>query len=466
MSLFRRKDATGIIQLSKTSHTLRRDLSALDLAMLGVGVIVGTGIFVLTGKVALTAGPGLTLSFIIGAIACALAALCYAEFSSLFPVSGSAYTYSYVSLGEFVAWIIGWDLVLDYALAAATVSAGWSGYFQSFLQGFGVFLPEALTAAYGAHPGKATYFNLPAFAIVMVITALLSIGIRESKRVNNIAVVIKLAVVVLFIVTGMWHVKPANWQPFLPFGMEGVWHGAAIVFFSYLGFDAITSTAEEVKNPARDLPRGLLGALALCAVLYVIVSFIMTGIVPYPNFAGVDHPVSLALQYANLNWIAGFIDLGAFLGMTTVILVTVYAQTRIFFAMSRDGLLPPFFSRVNEKYRTPFVATWVIGTLIALVGGSVPLDTLAEMVNIGTLSAFAIIALGVIVLRKTQPDLPRKFMCPWVPVLPILSILCCGFLMSQLATLTWYCFIIWLVIGVIIYFTYSRRHALLGKPGA
>lgn len=462
MSLLRRKKAEEVIAFGQNSNTLRRELSALDLAMLGVGVIVGTGIFVLTGKVSLIAGPGLAISFIIGAVACGLAALCYAEFSSLFPVSGSSYTYTYVSLGEFIAWIIGWDLVLDYALAAATVSAGWSGYFQSFLQGFGVYLPEALTAAYGTHPGKLTYFNLPAFVIVMLLTALLSIGIKESKRINNIAVVIKLLVVVLFIVTGVWHVKPQHWQPFLPFGMDGVWHGAAIVFFSYLGFDAITSSAEEVKNPSRDLPRGILGALALCAVLYVVVSFIMTGIVPYPQFEGVDHPVSLALQYANLHWVAGFIDLGAFLGMTTVILVTIYAQTRIFFAMSRDGLLPKIFSRVHENYRTPFAATWLIGTVIALVGGSVPLSTLAEMVNIGTLSAFTIIAIGVIVLRKTQPDLPRKFRCPWVPILPATSAIFCVFLMLQLASLTWYCFVVWLAVGVVIYFAYSRRHAKLG----
>lgn len=461
MSLFRRKNAMDVIRFSQKSNTLRRELSALDLAMLGVGVIVGTGIFVLTGKVSLIAGPGLAISFLIGAIACGLAALCYAEFSSLFPVSGSAYTYTYVSLGEFIAWIVGWDLVLDYALAAATVSAGWSGYFQSFLQGFGLSLPDALSAAYGAHPTKATYFNLPAFVIVIAITALLSIGIRESKRINNIAVVIKLSVVALFIITGIWHVKPQNWEPFLPFGMKGVWEGAAIVFFSYLGFDAITSTAEEVKNPSKDLPRGILGALGICAVLYIIVSLIMTGIVPYPNFEGVDHPISLALQYADLHWIAGFTDLGAFLGMTTVILVTIYAQTRIFFAMSRDGLLPKIFSQVNDKYRTPYTATWLIGTIIAFVGGLVPLDTLAELVSIGTLSAFAIIAIGVIVLRKKQPNLPRKFRCPWVPLLPIISTIFCVFLMLQLAALTWYCFMLWLIIGVVIYFTYSRSHSEL-----
>lgn len=461
MDLLRRKTAEEAILLSKNSTSLRRELSALDLVMLGVGVIVGTGIFVLTGKVALIAGPGLALSFVIGAIACALAALCYAEFASIFPVSGSAYTYSYVSLGEIIAWIIGWDLVLDYALAAATVSAGWSGYFQSFLAGFGIFIPEALSAAYAAHPGRETYFNLPAFAIVMILTGLLAMGIREAKRINHIAVAIKIAVILLFIVTGIWHVKPANWQPFLPFGMSGVWHGAAIVFFSYLGFDAITSTAEEVRNPERDLPRGLLGTLATCAVLYVVVSFIMTGIVPYPDFAGVDHPVSLALQRARLTRIAGFIDLGAFLGMTTVILVTVYAQTRIFFAMSRDGLLPAFFCTVHATRKTPFAATWLIGTIIAVVGGAVPLNALAEMVNIGTLSAFAIIALGVIVLRRTRPDLPRKFVCPWVPVLPTVAILFCVFLMLQLSALTWYCFMIWSMLGMLIYFLYSRRHSLL-----
>ncbi|MCS3804899.1 APA family basic amino acid/polyamine antiporter [Chromobacterium alkanivorans] len=432
--------------------------------MLGIGAIIGTGIFVLTGTGATVAGPGLVLSFVISAFACGFAALCYAEFASMLPVSGSTYTYAYATLGEMIAWIIGWDLLLEYLLASSAVSVGWSGYFQSLLSGFGVTLPEYLTAAAGSLPGKHTLFNLPAFCVAMVITALLAFGIKESKRVNNVVVLIKVGVVLLFIGIGVWHVKPVNWQPALPFGFSGVFHGAAIVFFSFIGFDAVTCAAEEVKNPAKDIPRGVIWSLGVCSLLYVVVAAIMTGIVPYMQFAGVDHPVSLALQVAKLDWFAGFVDLGAILGMMTVILVMTYGQTRILFAMSRDGLLPKIFSDVNPKYGTPYKATWLIGTIIALLAGFVPLHTLAELVNIGTLAAFTLIALSVIVLRKREPNLPRKFVCPGVPYIPTLAILCCGFLMTQLSLLTWVCFIVWLLIGLVVYFGYSRRNSLLNNP--
>jgi APA family basic amino acid/polyamine antiporter len=457
----RRKNIQDMLDVSQSRQSLSRELSVFDLAMLGIGAIIGTGIFVLTGTGALTAGPGLMLSFVIGALACGFAALCYAEFASMLPVSGSTYTYAYATLGELIAWVIGWDLLLEYLLASATVTVGWSGYFQNLLSGFGLHLPAALTGAHGARPGVSSYFNLPAFAIAMAVTALLALGIKESKRVNNLMVAIKLSVVLLFIALGVWHVEPLNWQPFLPFGMQGVFHGAAIVFFSFLGFDAVTCAAEEVRNPERDIPRGVIVSLAVCSLLYVVVAAIMTGIVPYRQFAGVDHPVSLALEIAGLGWVAGVVNIGAILGMTTVILVMTYGQTRITFAMSRDGLLPRIFSEVHPRYHTPYRATWIIGSIIGVLGALVPLGTLAELANIGTLAAFSLISVAVIVLRKREPHLPRKFHCPGVPWIPCLAILFCGFLMTQLSGLTWYCFVAWLLIGLVVYFGYARRRSLL-----
>ena len=464
MSLLRKKDIYGVLEATSSSQGLRRDLSAFDLILLGVGAIIGTGIFVLTGTGAVVAGPALTISFIVGGFTCLLTAFCYAEFASTIPVSGSAYTYSFATLGEFVAWIIGWNLILEYALVCAAVSVGWSGYFQSFLHGFGITLPIQLTAAYGTTPEIGTWFNLPAFLIVLFITWLLSLGIRESKRMNNIAVMFKISVIVLFIATGVGHVTPANWEPFAPFGWTGIMHGAAIIFFSYLGFDAVTCAAEEVKNPTKDMPLGIIVSLIVCVILYVIVTLIMTGIVPYLEFAGVAHPVSLVLQYANLRGVAGFIDLGAIVGMTTVMLVMMYAQTRVFYAMSRDGLLPPIFSKIDEKKKTPYAGTWVIGITIAVVGSTIPLNVLAEIANIGTLSAFGIIALSVIVLRRTQPDLPRKFSCPGVPYIPALAVISCLYLMLHLSAVTWWCFLLWFFVGIVVYFTYSRRHSVLHAP--
>ncbi|MBI3145476.1 MAG: amino acid permease [Pseudogulbenkiania sp.] len=461
MSLMRKKSIQGMLDFAQTTQGLRKELSAFDLTMLGIGAIIGTGIFVLTGTGATVAGPGLVLSFIIGALACGFAALCYAEFAAMLPISGSTYTYAYATLGELIAWIIGWDLMLEYALSASAVAVGWSGYFQSLLASFGVTLPDALSAAHGARPGVASVFNLPAFTVSLLITALLAFGIRESKKVNNVVVLIKVAVVVLFIALGMWHVEPVNWEPALPYGFSGVFHGAAIVIFSFLGFDAVTCAAEEVKNPERDIPRGVIWSLGICSVLYVIVAAIMTGIVPYTQFAGIDHPVSLALQVAKLNWFAGFVDLGAILGMLTVILVMTYGQTRILFAMSRDGLLPKVFSELHPQYQTPYKATWTIGLVISLVAGLVPLDTLAELSNIGTLAAFSLIAAGVIILRRKEPHLPRKFHCPGVPYIPALAIVFCVFLMTQLASLTWLCFVVWLAAGLLVYFGYSRRRSLL-----
>ncbi|WP_374000179.1 amino acid permease [Massilia sp. CFBP 13647] len=465
MSLFRTKNLDTMVADSRTPGGLKKVLGPMDLILMGIGAIVGTGIFVLTGTGAVTAGPALTLSFIIAAVACGFAALCYAEFASSVPVAGSIYTYSYVTLGELVAWMIGWDLLLEYGLATSTVAVGWSGYFQSLLKGIGVVLPEALRAAPGAIPGVDTVFNLPAFLIMILLTFMLSLGVRESARVNNIMVLIKTGVVLLFIFVGVNYVKPENWQPFMPFGAGSVMSAAALVFFAFIGFDAVTSAAEEVKNPSKDLPIGIIGSLAVCTILYVAVAAIMTGIVPFMNFKGVDHPVSLALQYAGQDWVAGFVDLAAILGMSTVILVMAYGQTRILYAMSRDGLLPKKLSTVHPKYGTPYFATWLVGIIFGLIAAVVPLGVLAELVNIGTLAAFSLVSLAVIILRKKRPDLHRAFRCPGVPVVPALAIIFCLALMSFLSWHTWVAFIVWLAIGLAVYFGYARSRSLLHKQG-
>lgn len=464
MSIFRTKNLDAMLAASAKPGGLKKVLGPTDLILLGIGAIVGTGIFVLTGTGAVTAGPALTLSFIVAAMACCFAALCYAEFASTVPVAGSIYTYSYATLGEFVAWMIGWDLLLEYGLATSTVAVGWSGYFQSLMSGFGLVLPDALTAAPGARPGVETLFNLPAFLIMIALTAMLSLGMRESARINNVMVIIKTGVVLLFIAVGVGHVRPENWEPFMPYGMGGVMSAAALVFFAFIGFDAVTSAAEEVKNPKRDLPIGIIGSLVVCTILYVVVAAIMTGIVPHLDFKGVDHPVSLALQVAGENWVAGFVDLAAILGMSTVILVMAYGQTRILFAMSRDGLLPAKLSKVHPKYGTPFFATWLVGIIFGLIAAVVPLTVLAELVNIGTLAAFTLVSIAVIVLRKKRPDLPRAFRCPGVPYIPGLAIVFCLVLMSFLSWHTWLAFAIWLAIGSAVYFGYARQRSLLNNP--
>jgi APA family basic amino acid/polyamine antiporter len=461
VSLFRTKNLDHMVAASRAPGGLRKVLGPFDLVLMGIGAIVGTGIFVLTGTGAVTAGPALTVSFVIAALACAFAALCYAEFASTMPVAGSIYTYSYATLGELVAWMIGWDLLLEYGLATSAVSVGWSGYFQSLLGGFGLHLPTVLTAAPGSVPGVTTWFNLPAMLIMLVLTAMLSLGVRESTRVNNVMVAVKVAVVLLFIFVGARHVQPENWQPFMPFGPSGVLSAAALVFFAFIGFDAVSAAAEEVRNPERDLPIGIIGSLAVCAVLYVVVSAIMTGIVPYQQFLGVDHPVSLALQYAGETWVAGFVDLGAIFGMTTVILVMAYGQTRTLFAMSRDGLLPRKLSEIHPRHGTPFFATWLVGIVFGLIAGLVPLGILAELINIGTLAAFSLVSVAVIVLRKKRPDLRRAFRCPGVPAVPLLAIAFCFTLMAFLHWLTWVAFGTWLVIGLVVYFGYARRRSNL-----
>jgi basic amino acid/polyamine antiporter, APA family len=460
MSLFRKKSiAAMLLESEKKGASLKKDLGAFDLTMLGIGAIIGTGIFVLTGVAASThAGPALIISFILSGLACVFAALCYAEFASSVPVSGSAYTYSYATFGELMAWVLGWDLILEYGVASSAVASGWSGYFQGLIGGFGIHLPKALTSAY--NPAEGTFIDLPAILIVLFIAVLLTQGVKKSAKFNTIMVIIKVAVVLLFIAVGVWYVEPANWTPFMPFGFDGVAVGAATVFFAYIGFDAVSTAAEEVKNPKRDMPIGIIASLAVCTVLYIVVSAILTGIVPYTEL-NVKNPVAFALNYINQDWVAGFISLGAITGITTVLLVMLYGQTRLFYAISRDGLLPKVFSKVNEKTQTPMVNTWVVATMVAFFAGVIPLGKLAELTNIGTLFAFIVVSLGVLVLRKTQPNLKRAFKVPFVPVIPILAILFCGYLSLQLPPTTWITFAIWIAIGLIVYFLYGRRNSKL-----
>ncbi|WP_026677076.1 amino acid permease [Fictibacillus gelatini] len=458
MNIMRKKSISQMISESN-KKALSRSLGAFDLTLLGIGAIIGTGIFVLTGVAAAQhAGPSLIISFIISAIACGCAALCYAEFSSSVPIAGSVYTYTYATIGEIVAFLIGWDLMLEYLLAVSSVATGWSAYFQSLLSGFGIHIPAVLSSAPGA--GKGGIVDLPAIVIILIITALLSKGIRESAKVNNIMVFIKLAVVILFIVAGVGYVKPDNWTPFMPFGFQGIMAGAATVFFAYIGFDAVSTAAEEVRKPQRDLPIGIISSLVICTTLYIIVSLVLTGIVPFAKL-NVSDPVAFALHFVGQNTIAGLISVGAITGITTVLLVMLYGQVRISFAMSRDGLLPPVFSKVHPKFKTPFANTWLIGCIAAIISGIVDLNTLAELVNIGTLSAFTLVAIAVIILRKTHPNLKRAFKVPFVPVLPIITVFICGYLMISLSKVTWISFVIWIAIGFIVYFFYGRKHSKL-----
>jgi APA family basic amino acid/polyamine antiporter len=439
---------------------LKRSLGVWGVTALGVGAIVGTGIFVLTGKAAATsAGPAVVLSFVVAGIVSALAALCYAELASSVPVAGSAYTYVYATLGEFIAWIVGWGLVLEYALGAATVAIGWSGYFSDFLHAtFGITIPKALST----NPFDGGIVNLPAALIILLITAILVRGTQESNTVNKIIVATKLAVVVFFIVIGVGHVNPANWHPFAPFGIAGIINGASLVFFAYIGFDAVSTSAEEVANPGRDLPRGILGSLAVCTVLYILVSGVLTGIISYKKL-NVPSPVSYALIQLGLNWAGAIVAVGAIAGLTTVLLVVLYGQSRVFFAMSRDGLLPELFSRLHPKFCTPYLSSLIVGVVVAVVAAVGQLDVVANLVNIGTLAAFTLVSIGVIVLRRQAPDLKRAFRVPGSPVVPALSALGALFLIFKgLPLLTIVSYFTWMLIGLAIYFGYSRRRSKVG----
>mgnify|MGYP004452557647 CR=1 FL=1 len=464
-SIFRKKDVNSLLH---QRSPLKRTLRTMDLTFLGIGAIIGTGIFVLTGKGALTAGPALSVSFLIAGICCGFAALCYAEFASLAPISGSAYTYSYIAFGEIIAFIIGWDLILEYSLATATVSAGWSGYLVSLLDDFGIHLPTVLTAAAGTTPGVTTYFNLPAFLIVLIITWIISIGITQTKEVNNVMVVIKIGVVLLFIICTVWFVKAANWHPFNPYGWysyhggtaTGIIPAASIVFFSFIGFDAVSSSAEETINPSKTLPRGIILSLVISLILYVIMTLIMTGIVKYTGFANyLNAPIMAVLHKTGQLWLSIIVSLGAIVGMTTVMLVCLYGQSRISYSMSRDGLFPKFFSDIHPKYQTPAKGTWFFGIVTALAGGLINLNILSELVNIGTLTAFILVSAGILYMRRKQPDLKRGFRAPGVPFTPLLSIGFCLVLIAGLNWETWVRFLVWLAIGLTLYFAYGRKHS-------
>ncbi|MGE0911647.1 amino acid permease [Bacillus atrophaeus] len=459
-SLFRKKPLDILLAQSQTK-SLSRSLSAFDLVLLGIGCVIGTGIFVITGTVAATgAGPALILSFILAGLACALAAFCYAEFSSSIPVSGSVYTYSYATLGELLAFLIGWDLMLEYVIALAAVATGWSSYFQSLLAGFHLHIPAALTGAPGSSPGAV--FNLPSAVIILIITAIVGRGVKESTRFNNVIVLMKIAIILLFIIVGIGYVKPDNWSPFMPFGINGVIASAATVFFAYLGFDAVSNASEEVKNPQKNMPIGIIGALAICTILYIAVSLVLTGMMPYTQL-NVGDPVSFALKFIGQDQLAGIISVGAIVGITTVMLALLYAQVRLTFAMSRDGLLPALFAKVHPTFKTPFQNTWLTGIVAAGIAGFINLGTLAHLVNMGTLAAFTVISIAVIVLRKKHPDVTASFRVPFVPVVPIISAGLCLYLASSLPGVTWLSFVIWIAVGAVVYFLYSKKHSQLNN---
>jgi APA family basic amino acid/polyamine antiporter len=458
--LFATKPVDALVGESEDdAHQLQRAVGALDLTALGLGAIIGTGIFVILGEAIGDAGPAIVLSFVLAGVTCAFSALSFAELASTIPIAGSAYTYSYAVLGEVIAWIIGWDLILEYGVGAAAVSNGWSGYVVNFLQSaFGIVIPPALTASpFAAHPG---ILNIPAALILLLLTGLLILGTSESSRVNNVIVGVKILVVLFFIAVGVGHVNPANWDPFLPFGLTGVGAGAAIVFFAYIGFDEISTAAEEARDPQRTMPRAILLSLVICTGLYLAVAGILTGIVSYTKLNNAS-PVSQSMIDIGLNWAATIISVGAVAGLTTVLFTLVFGQSRIFFSMSRDGLLPRAFSNVHPRFRTPWIATLIVGIGCAILGALLPIQILAELTNIGTLSAFVLVSLAVWRLRHTHPELPRRFRTPWVPVIPILSALTAFFLIVQLPVVTMVRFLIWLAIGFALYFLYGRRHSAL-----
>ena len=476
-------------------HTLKRSLGALNLITLGIGAVIGAGIFTLTGQAAaLHAGPAVALSFVLAGLTCAFAGLCYAEFASIIPIAGSAYTYGYATLGELVAWIIGWDLTLEYAFGASTVASGWAGYFNSLLQQFGITFPPALTTTTGnvlvkyqgiwmdrmslppgvsdvGLPHVTGLFNLLAVLIVLVVTTILVIGIKESANFNSAIVIVKLGIVGVFLVVGGIYlfghpqVASANWHPFIPppdghgnFGIWGIPGAAASIFFAYIGFDAVSTAAQEAKNPQRDMPIGILGSLVVCTILYIAVSLVLTGLVSYKTL-NVSAPVALAIDATGVGWGSVLVKIGAVFGLATVMLVMLLGQTRVFYSMSKDGLLPKWASDVHPRFRTPWITTIVFGSFAALMPAFLPIDKLAELVNIGTLLAFTIVSAGVWILRVRHPNMPRPFKTPLVPLVPLLGIVSAVYLMFNLALVTWMVMIGWLIVGLIIYFGYSRKHS-------
>ncbi len=477
MNLLRRKSVTQLQADALTDHRLKRALGATNLTALGIGAIIGTGIFVLTGTVAAqNAGPAVVLSFVLAGVASIFAALCYSEFASLVPMAGSAYTYGYATLGEVFAWIIGWDLILEYALGAVTVSIGWSGYVVSFLHDIGIDIPAQLSAARGTlitladGTQVAAIFNLPAVIIIGIVTLLLVIGIKESANANNVIVIIKVAVVLLFIVGAAHAVNPANWHPFMPpstgvrgqFGWSGVMQGAGIVFFAYIGFDAVSTAAQEAKNPQRDMPIGIIGSLLICTVLYILVSGVATGIMSYHDL-NVPDPIAVAADHAGLGWMSSLIKLGAIAGLSSVILVMLLGQSRILWTMADDGLMPKFVSKVHPKFRTPWITTILTGVVVAFFAAILPIRDAASLVSIGTLLAFVIVSIGVLVLRVREPELPRKFKAPIVWLVAPMGALSALYLMISLPWRTWERLIIWFVIGMVVYFFYGVRRSNLAK---
>jgi APA family basic amino acid/polyamine antiporter len=486
MKLFRRKSITELQTEAASDQGLKRALGPINLTTLGIGAIIGAGIFVLTGKAAANyAGPGIVFSFILAGLACAFAGLCYAEFSAMIPISGSAYTYGYATLGEFLAWIIGWDLILEYLFAASTVASGWSEYVVSFLNEFGIVIPAAFTAAPYNHVAPAdagwniwrlfsegwvstgAVLNVPAMLVVAVITVLLVIGIKESATFNNIIVAIKILVILAFLAVGVAYINADNWQPFIPpaegdgkYGWGGVLRAAGVIFFAYIGFDAVSTAAQEAKKPQRDMPIGILASLAICTVLYIAVALVLTGIISYKEL-NVGAPVAVAIDSLGqgVAWLRPIIKIGAIAGLSSVILVMMLGQPRIFYAMSKDGLLPPMFSRVHPRFRTPWLATILTGTVAMLLAGLFPIGLLGELVSIGTLLAFVIVCGGVFVLRFTDPQIHRPFRTPLFWLVCPLGVGFCGYLMYGLPRDTWARLIVWLVLGLVVYFAYSRRHS-------
>jgi basic amino acid/polyamine antiporter, APA family len=491
MSIFATKSIERIKSEAAASgeHSLRRVLGPINLVTLGIGAIIGTGIFVLTGQAAAQyAGPAIVLSMVLAGIASALAGLCYSEFAATVPIAGSAYTYGYATLGEFFAWVIGWDLILEYALGAATVAVGWSGHLGSFLNDFlGVHIPPAFAAAPCTlinMPGCSpeAIINLPAVLITLAVTALIVIGVKESANVNAVIVMVKVAVVLIVILGGAAYVNSANWQPFIPentgrfgeYGWSGVLRGAGVIFFAYIGFDAVSVAAQEARNPQKDMPIGILGSLVVCTILYILVSGIMVGLVPYKDMLGSAAPMVVAIRAAEaasggsglLRIMTMLVEVGAIAGLSSVMVVMMMAQPRIFYAMANDGLLPPFAKRIHPRFRTPHVTSMITGVLVALAAGFTPIGALGELVSIGTLMAFVIVSVGIIFLRYQRPDLERPFKTPGVPFVPALSALVSLALMAGLPGETWLRLVIWMAIGIVIYFAYGYKHSEVRKADA
>ncbi len=513
MSLFRRKPLDVLLaEGGDEEHGLKKTLTAVDLIALGIGAIIGAGIFATLGSATSggtgqpPAGPGVAVSIILTAVCCGFCALCYAEFASLVPIAGSAYTYSYATLGELVAWIIGWDLILEYAVGNIAVAISWAAYFRQLMLGFGIEIPAWMATdyrsatlaakavadavaggasqadaiaglspelgiahqAYLNHPsllGIPIVCNLLAVVITAFITWLLVIGVKESARFNNVVVVLKVVTLLFFIGVGALYVKPANWHPFFPGGIHGVWTGASLIFFAYIGFDAISTAAEECQDPGRDMPRGIIGSLIICTVLYVAAALVLTGMIPFSQLTGAADPLAMALHYVHQDWAAGLLAFGAVVAMTAVLLVFQLGQPRILMAMSRDGLLSPWFAKIHPKYRTPHVTTILTGVFVGFFSAIANIDEIVQLTNIGTLFAFVLVCIGILILRKREPNRPRKFRVPLVPLTPLLGVVTCLILMAGLPLLTWIRFVLWLAVGLVLYFVYGMRRSRLAAKG-